>query len=139
MVLDNERNVHFMAMTPHEQERHIECVQRSKILGSASELYFKAAQAIEAGASEDERYRYIKSAKEMIEEAFPEVFEVRHPAPKYVIKEERDYKGLKIAALAAVILGICYAFVAYGPTGDLSKTWTADDVAKSTAYPKPKN
>jgi hypothetical protein len=128
-----------MAMTPHEQERHIECVQRSKILGSASELYFKAAQAIEAGASEDERYRYIKSAKEMIEEAFPEVFEVRHPAPKYVIKEERDYKGLKIAALAAVILGICYAFVAYGPTGDLSKTWTADDVAKSTAYPKPKN
>ena len=128
-----------MAMTPHEQERHIECVQRSKILGSASELYFKAAQAIEAGASEDERYRYIKSAKEMIEEAFPEVFEVRHPAPKYVIKEERDYKALKIVALAAVILGICYAFVAFGPTGDLSKTWTADDVAKSTAYPKPRN
>jgi len=125
-----------MAMTPHEQERHIECVQRSKILGSASELYFKAAQAIEAGASEDERYRYIKSAKELIEKSFPEVFEVRHPAPKYVIKEERDYKVLKIVGLAALILGICYALVIFGPTGDLSKTWTTDDVAKSTAYPK---
>ncbi|QKM64355.1 hypothetical protein DCO17_03340 [Polynucleobacter tropicus] len=128
-----------MTMTPFEQERHIECVQRSKILSSASELYFKAAEAIEAGAPEDERYRYIKSAKELIEEAFPEVFEVRHPAPKYVIKEERDYKVLKIVGLAAVILGICYSFVAFGPTGDLSKTWTADDVAKSTAYPKPRN
>ncbi len=125
-----------MAMTPHEQERHMECVQRSKILGSASELYFKAAQAIEAGASEDERYRYIKSAKELIEKSFPEVFEVRHPAPKYVIKEERDYKVLKIVGLAALILGICYALVIFGPTGDLSKTWTTDDVAKSTAYPK---
>ena len=123
-------------MTPHEQERHMECVQRSKILGSASELYFKAAQAIEAGASEDERYRYIKSAKELIEKSFPEVFEVRHPAPKYVIKEERDYKVLKIVGLAALILGICYALVIFGPTGDLSKTWTTDDVAKSTAYPK---
>ena len=125
-----------MAMTPHEQERHMECVQRSKTLGSASELYFKAAQAIEAGASEDERYRYIKSAKELIEKSFPEVFEVRHPAPKYVIKEERDYKVLKIVGLAALILGICYALVIFGPTGDLSKTWTTDDVAKSTAYPK---
>jgi hypothetical protein len=125
-----------MAMTPHEQERHMECVQRSKILGSASELYFKAAQAIEAGASEEERYRYIKSAKELIEKSFPEVFEVRHPAPKYVIKEERDYKVLKIVGLAALILGICYALVIFGPTGDLSKTWTTDDVAKSTAYPK---
>ena len=125
-----------MAMTPHEQERHKECVQRSKILGSASELYFKAAQAIEAGASEEERYRYIKSAKELIEKSFPEVFEVRHPAPKYVIKEERDYKVLKIVGLAALILGICYALVIFGPTGDLSKTWTTDDVAKSTAYPK---
>lgn len=123
-------------MTPHEQERHMECVQRSKILGSASELYFKAAQAIEAGASEEERYRYIKSAKELIEKSFPEVFEVRHPAPKYVIKEERDYKVLKIVGLAALILGICYALVIFGPTGDLSKTWTTDDVAKSTAYPK---
>ena len=128
-----------MTMTPFEQERHIEYTQRSKILSAASELYFKAAQATESGASEDERYRYIKAAKELIEEAFPEVFEVRPPAPKYIIKEERDYRILKIAGLAAVILGICYSFVAFGPTGDLSKTWTADDVAKSTAYPKPRN
>jgi len=128
-----------MTMTPYEQERHIEYVQRSKILSSASEMYFKAAQAMEEGKSEDDRYRYIKSAKELIEEAFPEVFEAHHPAPKYVIKEERDYRVLKIVGLAAVILVICYAFVAFGPTGDLSKTWTADDVAKSTAYPKPRN
>ena len=126
-------------MTPIEKERYIECIQRAKILSNASELYLKAAQVIEAGASEDERYRHIKSAKDLIEDAFPEVFEVRHPAPKYVIKEERDYKVLKMLGLAALILGICYSFVVFGPTGDLSKTWTADDVAKSTAYPKQRN
>ena len=126
-------------MTPIEKERYTECIQRSKILSNASELYLKAAQAIEAGASEDERYRQIKSAKELIEDAFPEVFEVHHPAPKYIVKEERDFKVLKMLGLAALILGICYSFVAFGPTGDLSKTWTADDVAKSTAYPKQRN
>ncbi len=126
-------------MTPIEKERYTECIQRAKILSNASELYLKAAQVIEAGASEDERYRHIKSAKDLIEDAFPEVFEVRHPAPKYVIKEERDYKVLKMLGLAAMILGVCYSFVVFGPTGDLSKTWTADDVAKSTAYPKQRN
>ena len=126
-------------MTPIEKERYIECIQRAKILSNASELYLKAAQVIEAGASEDERYRHIKSAKDLIEDAFPEVFEVRHPAPKYVIKEERDSKVLKMLGLAALILGVCYSFVVFGPTGDLSKTWTADDVAKSTAYPKQRN
>ena len=126
-------------MTPIEKEHYIECIQRAKILSNASELYLKAAQVIEAGASEDERYRHIKSAKDLIEDAFPEVFEVRHPAPKYVIKEERDYKVLKMLGLAALILGVCYSFVVFGPTGDLSKTWTADDVAKSTAYPKQRN
>lgn len=126
-------------MTPSEKERQIECIQRAKILNEASQLYYKAAEAIESGAPEDERYRPIKSAKELIEEAFPEVFEVRHPTPKYQIKEERDYRVIKTIGLAAIILGICYSFVAFGPTGDLSKTWTADDVAKSTAYPKPKN
>ena len=126
-------------MTPIEKERYIECIQRAKILSNASELYLKAAQVIEAGASEDERYRHIKSAKDLIEDAFPEVFEVRHPAPKYVIKEERDYKVLKMLGLAALILGVYYSFVVFGPTGDLSKTWTADDVAKSTAYPKQRN
>ena len=126
-------------MTPIEKERYIECIQRAKTLSNASELYLKAAQVIEAGVSEDERYRHIKSAKDLIEDAFPEVFEVRHPAPKYVIKEERDYKVLKMLGLAALILGVCYSFVVFGPTGDLSKTWTADDVAKSTAYPKQRN
>lgn len=128
-----------MTMTPSEQERQIEYVQRAKILNEASELYFKAAEAIESGAPEDERYRRIKSAKELIEEAFPEVFEAHRPSPRYKIKEERDYRVIKTIGLAAIILGICYSFVAFGPTGDLSKTWTADDVAKSTAYPKPKN
>ena len=125
-----------MTMTPFEQERHIECVQRSKILSSASELYFKAAEAIEAGAPEDERYRYIKSAKESIEEAFPEIFKVRHPAPKYVIKEENDHKLVKTIAIVILILGVLYSFVKFGPTGDLTKTWTADDIPKATAYPK---
>ena len=125
-----------MTMTPIEREKYLDCVHRAKTLSSASEFYLKAAQAIDAGASEDERYRHIKSAKELIEDAFPEVFEIRHPAPKYVLKEERDYKILKILGMAALILGVCLALVLFGPTGDLSKTWTADDVAKSTAYPK---
>lgn len=128
-----------MTMTTPEREKYLDCVHRAKTLSSASEFYLKAAQAIQAGASEDERYRHIKSAKELIEEAFPEIFEVRHPAPKYVIKEERDYKILKILGLAALILGVCLALVLFGPTGDLSKTWTSDDVAKSTAYPKTGN
>jgi hypothetical protein len=126
-------------MTPLERERYLDCVHRAKILSGASEFYLKAAQAIQAGASEDERYRQIKSAKELIEDAFPEVFEVRNPAPKYLIKEERDYKVLKILGLAALILATCLALVIFGPTGDLSKTWTSDDVAKSTAYPKSPN
>jgi len=126
-------------MTTPEREKYLDCVHRAKTLSSASEFYLKAAQAIQAGASEDERYRHIKSAKELIEDAFPEVFEVRQPAPKYVIKEERDYKILKILGLTALILGVCLALVIFGPTGDLSKTWTSDDVAKSTAYPKTGN
>ena len=128
-----------MTMTTPEREKYLDCVHRAKTLSSASEFYLKAAQAIQAGASEDERYRHIKSAKELIEDAFPEVFEARHPAPKYVIKEERDYKILKILGLTALILGVCLALVIFGPTGDLSKTWTSDDVAKSTAYPKTGN
>lgn len=126
-------------MTPIEKEHYIECIQRAKILSNASELYLKAAQVIEAGASEDERYRHIRSAKDLIEDAFPEVFEVHHPAPKYIIKEERDFKIIKMLGVTAIILGVCYSFVAFGPTGDLTKTWTADDVAKSTAYPKQRN
>lgn len=126
-------------MTPSERERYLDCVHRAKTLSSASEFYLKAAQAIQANASEDDRYRHIKSAKELIEDAFPEIFEVHHPAPKYVIKEERDYKILKILGLAVLVLAICLALVIFGPTGDLSKTWTSDDVAKSTAYPKSRN
>jgi hypothetical protein len=123
-------------MTPADTEKHTELLQRARVLAHASELFSKAAAAVAADQPEEVRYRYIKSAKESIEEAFPEVFQVRHPAPKYVVKEERDYKLLKTIGLAALIIGILFAFVKFGPTGDLSKTWTTDDVAKSTAYPK---
>jgi hypothetical protein len=123
-------------MTPADTERQIELLQRAKVLAQASELYVKAAAALAANQPEEVRYRYIKSAKESIEEAFPEVFQVRNPAPKYVIKEERDYRVLKTIGIAALILGILFAFVKFGPTGDLSKTWSTDDVAKSTAYPR---
>jgi len=123
-------------MTPADTENHTELLQRARVLAHASELFSKAAAAVAADQPEEVRYRYIKSAKESIEEAFPEVFQVRHPAPKYVVKEERDYKLLKTIGLAALIIGILFAFVKFGPTGDLSKTWTTDDVAKSTAYPK---
>lgn len=123
-------------MTPADTERQIELLQRAKVLAQASELYAKAAAAVAANQPEEVRYSYVKSAKESIEEAFPEVFQVRYPAPKYVIKEERDYRVLKTIGIAALILGILFAFVKFGPTGDLSKTWSTDDVAKSTAYPR---
>jgi hypothetical protein len=123
-------------MTPEELERHADLIQRAKILSAASEQYFKAAQAIELGETEEVRYRYIKSAKESIEEAFPEVFQARHPAPKYVIKEENDHKLAKTIAIVILILGVLYSFVKFGPTGDLTKTWTADDIPKATAYPR---
>jgi hypothetical protein len=123
-------------MTPEELERHSDLIRKAKILSAASEQYFKAARAIEIGESEEVRYRFIKSAKESIEDAFPEVFQVRQPAPKYVVKEEHDHKITKIIAIAALILGVLYSFVKFGPTGDLSKTWTADDIPKATAYPK---
>ncbi|QWD64679.1 hypothetical protein [Polynucleobacter sp. MWH-UH2A] len=123
-------------MTPEELERHSDLIKKAKILSVASEQYFKAAHAIEVGGSEEERYRFIKSAKELIEDAFPEIFQVRHPTPKYVIKEENDHKVLKTIAIVVLILGVLYSFVKFGPTGDLSKTWTADDIPKATAYPK---
>ncbi len=123
-------------MTPEELEKHADLIKRAKILSAASEQYFKAARAIEMGESEDSRYRHIKSAKESIEEAFPEVFQIRHPAPKYIIKEENDHRVVKTIAIVILILGILYSFVKFGPTGDLSKTWTADDIPKATAYPK---
>lgn len=123
-------------MTPEELERHSDLIRKAKILSTASEQYFKAARAIEIGESEEVRYRFIKSAKESIEDAFPEVFQVRQPAAKYVVKEEHDHKITKTIAIVALILGVLYSFVKFGPTGDLSKTWTADDIPKATAYPK---
>jgi hypothetical protein len=123
-------------MTPEELERHADLIQRAKVLSVASEQYFKAAHAIELGETEEVRYRYIKSAKESIEEAFPEIFQARHPTPKYVIKEENDHKLAKTIAIVILILGILYSFVKFGPTGDLTKTWSADDIPKATAYPK---
>ena len=126
-------------LSPLEHERHSECMQRAKILSTASDFYVKAAEAIESGEAEDVRYLHIKSAKDLIEEAFPEVFEVKRPSQKYLIKEASEYKAIKLIALVVIVLGICYSFVVFGPTGDLSKTWTTDDVAKSTAYPKQPN
>ena len=123
-------------MTPEEFERHSEHIRRAKILGSASELYFKAAQAIELGETEEVQYRFIKSAKETIEEVFPEIFQARHLEPKYLIKEENDHKLAKMIAVVVVVLGILYSFVKFGPTGDLTKTWTAVDIPKATAYPR---
>jgi hypothetical protein len=123
-------------MTPAELERHSDLIRRAKILSAASEQYFKAARAIEAGESEESRYRYIKSAKESIEDAFPEVFQIRQAAPKYAIKEEQDHRLIKTVGLVILILGVLYSLVKFGPTGDLSKTWTADDIPKATAYPK---
>lgn len=123
-------------MTPAELERHADLIRRAKILSAASEEYFRAARAIETGESEESRYRHIKSAKESIQEAFPEVFQARQTAPRHIIKEENDHRVIKTIGIVVLILGTLYGFVKFGPTGDLSKTWTAEDIPKATAYPK---
>ena len=123
-------------MTPAEFERHADLIRKAKTLSAASEHYFKAARAIEMGDSEDATYLHIKAAKESLEDAFPEIFQARQPANKFMIKEENDHRILKTIGLVTLILGILFAFVKFGPTGDLTKTWTADDIPKATAYPK---
>ena len=123
-------------MTPAELERHADLIRRAKILSAASDEYFKAARAIEMGEPEESRYRHIKSAKESIEDAFPEIFQTRQESPRYKIKEENDHRVIKTIGIVILILGTLYSFVKFGPTGDLSKTWTADDIPKATAYPK---
>lgn len=123
-------------MTPAELERHADLIRRAKILSAASQEYFKAAQAIEMGDPEESSYQHTKSAKKSIEDAFPEVFQLRHATPRYQIKEENDHRLIKTVGIVFLILGVLYGFVKFGPTGDLTKTWTADDIPKATAYPK---
>ena len=126
----------MMAMTPIELERHADFLKRARILKEASEYYLQAAASVEAGEPEDMAYRYAKTAKESIEEAFIEVFQAHKPAPRLIIKEVQDHRAMKIIALAVVVLGVLYCFVAFGPTGNLSSTWVQDDFQKNIAYPK---
>jgi hypothetical protein len=41
-----------------------------------------------------------------------------------------------VLLIALLVLGLLYAFVAFGPTGDLTKTWMLQDLQKNVAYPK---
>ncbi len=136
MLKLGSRHTEMMTMTPTELERHADFLKRARILKEASEYYLQAAASVEAGESEDIAYRHAKTAKESIEEAFIEVFQVHKPAPRLIIKEEQDHRVMKIVALAIVVLGVLYCFVAFGPTGNLSTTWVQDDFQKNVAYPK---
>jgi hypothetical protein len=124
-------------MTPELTDRQKRYLHIAKSLDLASKEYESAALGLEQGSGEELIYRHVKKANASVESAFPELFAApkQNAAPK-PLPTVRDYTILKIVFIAALILGLLYAFVAFGPTGDLSKTWKTEDFQKNLAYPK---
>jgi hypothetical protein len=109
----------------------------AKALESASKEYESAALGLEQGINEEHIHRHVKNANANVESAFPELFAPpKHSAPPKLAPTVRDYTNLKVLLIALLVLGLLYAFVALGPTGDLTKTWMLQDLQKNVAYPK---
>ena len=124
-------------MTPDTTNRQKSYAHIAKLLESASKSYENAALGLEQGDSEEHVYQHIKKARTTLETAFPEFFAPPKPLPtSKIVPEKRDYAILKIGLIAGLIVGVLYIFVAYGPTGDLSKSWKTEDFQKNVAYPK---
>jgi hypothetical protein len=124
-------------MTPDTTNRQKSYAHIAKLLESASKSYENAALGLEQGDSEEHVYQHIKKARTTLETAFPEFFTPPKPLPtSKTVPEKRDYAILKIGLIAGLIVGVLYIFVAYGPTGDLSKSWKTEDFQKNVAYPK---
>jgi len=124
-------------MTPDTTNRQKNYAHIAKLLESASKSYENAALGLEQGDTEEHVYQHIKKARTTLETAFPEFFSPNKPPPtSKTVPEKRDYAILKIGLIAGLIVGILYIFVAYGPTGDLSKSWKTEDFQKNVAYPK---
>jgi hypothetical protein len=123
--------------TPEFNERQKRYMHIAKSLESASQEYQSAALGLQQGMSEEHVHRHVKNANASVESAFPELFAPpkQTAAPK-LAPAPRDYSNLKVLLIALLVLGLLYAFVAYGPTGDLTKTWMLQDLQKNVAYPK---
>lgn len=123
--------------TPEFNERQKRYAHIAKSLQSASKEYESAALGLGQGISEEHIHRHIKNANAIVESAFPELFAPpKHSTPPKLAPVTRDYTNLKVALIASLFLGLLYAFVAFGPTGDLSKTWMLQDFQKNVTYPK---
>ena len=123
--------------TPEFNERQKRYMHIAKSLESASKEYESAALGLQQGMSEERVHRHVKNANASVESAFPELFAPpkQSAAPK-LAPTGRDYTNLKVLLIASLVLGLLYAFVAFGPTGDLTKTWMLQDLQKNVAYPK---
>jgi hypothetical protein len=123
--------------SPEFNERQKRYIHIAKSLESASKEYESAALGLQQGISEEHIHRHVKNANAAVESAFPELFAPpkQSVAPK-LAPATRDYTNLKVLLIASLVLGLLYAFVAFGPTGDLTKTWMLQDLQKNVAYPK---
>lgn len=123
--------------TPEFNERQKRYMHIAKSLEFASREYESAALGLGQGISEEYIHRHVKNGNAALESAFPELFAPPKPsAPPKPAPTTRDYTNLKVLLIASLFLGLLYAFVAFGPTGDLSKTWMLQDFQKNVAYPK---
>jgi hypothetical protein len=124
-------------MTPDSIDRQKSYAHIAKLLESASKSYKDAALGLEQGGSEEHVYQHIKNARTSLETALPEFFTPHKASPSTKpAPQKRDYSVLKIGLVAGLIIVVLYTFVAYGPTGDLSKSWKLEDFQKNVAYPK---
>lgn len=123
--------------TPDFHERQKRYLHIAKALESASKEYESAGLGLGQGMSEEHIHRHVKNANASVESAFPDLFAPpKHSAPHKPAPIVRDYTNLKVTLIALLFLGLLYAFVVFGPTGDLSKTWTLQDFHKNVTYPK---
>jgi hypothetical protein len=123
--------------TPEFNERQKRYMHIAKSLESASKEYENAALGLQQGISEEHIHRHVKNGNAEVESAFPELFAPpKQSAPPKLAPTARDYTNLKVLLIALLVLGLLYSFVAFGPTGDLTKTWMLQDLQKNVAYPK---
>jgi hypothetical protein len=122
---------------PEFNERQKRYMHIAKSLELASKEYESAALGLQQGVSEEHIHRHVKNGNAAVESAFPELFAPPKPStPPKLATSARDYTNLKVLLIALLVLGLLYSFVAFGPTGDLTKTWMLQDLQKNVAYPK---
>ena len=124
-------------MKPEHFSRHEQYLLTAKLIESAHRSYLEALRAIEEEKDEALIYSHVKKANTAIESAFPEKF--NPPARPITIRSDDEKKSKNLFLILAValgVIGILLFLTLFGPTGDMTKSWNADDVQKNTVYPK---